>query len=172
MKNKLPINWSTSPLDAAVETACAAWDGVPFFSGGNSRLGIDCSHFAGRVLDSLSGTTRSTGLRCLPPHLGMLDPDGSEVRSAMRRFLECYPELAQHSDTAVQAGDLLVTGPKTGGPGHIYVVGGEPGRLWSSTVGVGVCYSSFFLDVKEALYRVYRADKSCWLSASANTPDM
>ena len=157
---QLNLKFQHSTADAIVERICSSWENTPFVASQNSREAIDCSHFAARVLDELEGTDSSHRLVGMPGyHAGL---HRQAVLRAIRAFLTAYPALLRRRTTIVLAGDILVSGPEKGGPGHLHVVGGKPSRLWQATPPQ-VQYSGYCLPEGRKLFGIYRSiHRSSW----------
>ena len=102
-----------------------SWDGTPHMDGQQCRgVAVDCVRFVSAVLDELAGT--STQLDRLPQDASFHNAD--VCTKALRRFMKAFPSRTVE-DGEMQPGDVLITGPKNGGPGHAIVAGAD-GALW------------------------------------------
>lgn len=177
----MPLRWRTFVLDEtgihrAAEAALLrrlgrileAWEGTPYRIGQCLRgTGAYCTAFLCAVLDDLYRRPEATPLPEIPIDASMHAPE--TARSGLRWFLEHYPnhERVQPGPdgyTVVQPGDVLVTGPQGGGPGHAILVGPRENTLWQCS-GLGVHYTGLALYEHYDLYAVYRmTDRHQWLS--------
>ncbi len=160
----LPLYFRPSPWDRQVEAVCAPWSGTPYMEGKHRRgVAVDCVHFGGEVLDTLYGTSKTGELAILRGDTCL--HNGEAIRRAMLAFLRLYEadRLPEASVYFVEAGDVLVIGPRNGGPGHLMIVGGSPGRLWHAS-SAGVCFTGYGANETEKLYAIYRPkNKDRWL---------
>ncbi len=160
----LPLTFRSSIWDRQVEAICGAWDGTPYMEGKHRRgVAVDCVHFGGEVLDSLYGTSKTREMTILRGDTCL--HNGEAIRRAMLAFLRLYEidRLPEASHYNIEAGDFLVIGPRNGGPGHLMIAGGVPGRLWHAT-RVGVACTGYGVPETEKLFAVYRPkNKDRWL---------
>lgn len=177
----LPLRWRSFVLgDTGVHRAgegnllrrleriLAFWEGTPYHLGQSVRgMGTFCTAFLCAVLDELYGRPAATPLPEIPVDASMHDP--ATARSGLRWFLEHYPnhervEPGPDGYTVVQPGDVLVTGPQGGGPGHAILVGPRENTLWQCS-GLGVHYTGLHIYEHYDLFAVYRmTDREKWLS--------
>lgn len=102
-----------------------SWDGTPHMDGQQCRgVAVDCVRFVSAVLDELAGT--NTQLDRLPQDASFHNAD--VCWKAFKRFMSEFP-TKDVLDSEMQPGDVLITGPKNGGPGHAIIVGAD-GALW------------------------------------------
>jgi len=104
------------------------WQDTPHMAGQQCKgKGVDCVRFVAGVLDEMQGT--STPTEHLPQDASF------HVREkcilAFRRFLTTFQGIELPEGSPVQPGDVIVTGPASGGPGHAIIVGTD-GRLWQT----------------------------------------
>lgn len=160
----LPLSFHISAWDRQVEAICASWDGTPYMEGKHRRgVAVDCVHFGGEVLDSLYGTSKTRELTILRGDTCL--HNGEAIRRAMAAFLRLYDadRLPEATTYTVEAGDILVVGPRFSGPGHLMIVGGASGRLWHATQR-GVACTGYGVSETERLFAVYRPlHKDRWL---------
>lgn len=104
-----------------------AWEDTPYRRGQQCKgAGVDCVRFVAAVLDELAGTR--TAIEALPDDQSFHDRDGA-VR-AMLRFSHLFG-MRPVSVLEAQPGDVLITAPPGGGPGHALIVGAHP-TLWEA----------------------------------------
>ena len=102
------------------------WEGTPHMDGQQAKgVGVDCVRFAAAVLDELGGTT--TSIEHLPRDLAFHQRE--KAVAGMRLFIDNFN--GQKVEEPYQPGDVFVTGPVTGGPGHAIILGPD-GGLWQS----------------------------------------
>lgn len=121
-----------------------AWKGTPYREGDMCRgAGVDCLRFGLAIMDEMYGTpTRAIPRVAQDASLH----DEAQVRAAVREMVRVYGPLVEVAEGApVMPGDLVVTGPEGGGPGHLMVVGPDPNELWHSTRGIGVVMTGVYV---------------------------
>lgn len=80
----------------------------------------------------------------------------------MRQIMERYPRHEEVTDGWVEPGDVLVTGPRNGGPGHMMIVGPRANTVWQASSD-HVHYTGLALPYTSKLFRVYRmCDRELW----------
>lgn len=178
--NKLPLIWA--PLDmrnaASEKRVCerlasvlASWEDTPYSSTQAVRgVGVYCTAFVCGVLDDLYRVERPTPLNTIPHDVSM--HCGASSRAGLRWFLRHYPtaDRIYSATTAedgeqveVQPGDILITGPVGGGPGHAILIGPRRNVMWQAS-GAHVHYTGFCVPTGYMLYAVYRfSDKERWI---------
>jgi hypothetical protein len=118
-----------------IDAAIRGWIGTKYMSGQQVRgAHADCVRFACGVLDDLYGRRRILP-RNLAIDAAIHAPE--EAWAQLRRLLEVYPEAeALHPDEDgiwnVEPGDVVVTGLKNGGPGHLVIVGARASTCWEA----------------------------------------
>lgn len=137
------------------------WQGTPYRAGQQVRgMGVDCVRFVAAVLDELRGTT--TPIETLPNDASMHTREGAiaSMLNIKRAFMPC--ELV--GDNSLEPGDVLVTGPRDGGPGHALIVGDQMNVLWeSSNTGVRRVGKSALARNGYELFYAYRlANRDTW----------
>lgn len=142
-----------------------AWEGTPYREGQSVRgVGTFCTAFVCAVLDELYQDGRATSLPEIPTDASM--HDRSTALAGLRWFLRRYPEHAEVTSGKIQPGDVLVTGPSGGGPGHAILVGPRENTLWQCSGG-SVHFTGMALPDCYQLHAVYRMkDRIRWLSNS------
>lgn len=139
----------------------AEWEGTPYLDGQCVKgVGTFCTAFVCSVLDELYGKDRPTPLPEIPTDAAMHDP--AKAREGLRWFLSHYPNHEKRVDPHVQPGDVLVTGPRGGGPGHAILVGPCENTLWQCSGG-SVHFTGMSLPDQYQLFAVYRmTDRMKW----------
>lgn len=135
-------------------TVLAAWQGTPYHEGQQAPgLGVDCVRFVCAVLDEMLLRER-TPISTLPPDAAMHNRAGA--LGVMKKIASLYPHVTVE-DESLEPGDVVVVGPRNGGPGHAMIVGTQKNVLWHavrprvSRTGVGEAHAH---DLE--LFRVYR----------------
>lgn len=153
-----------TPWMSKVEDACARWEKTPYkLNFCQKGVGVDCIHFVAAILDEMYGQAHSKNLRSLPPDACVHNRVG--VHKAGKALFKAYPAIEKVMDGTLEAGDLVITGPRSETPtaGHL-MIAGKRGKLWQS-ISTGVCFSGYGILDTEMLVSVYRAsDKTKWLS--------
>lgn len=107
-----------------IEARLREWEGTPYAPGQHvKQRGVDCVHFITAIYDSITG--QNFTYEPLPQDMSFHNKEGAEA--GMRRLFRMYPCEPLDSDT-VQAGDIVVCGPVSGGPGHGMIAGKS--ALW------------------------------------------
>ncbi len=127
----LQIEGATPEQNKSVEDRLQAilesWEGTPHMAGQQSKgKGVDCVRFVAAVLDEMAGT--ETDIKSLPQDTGFHQRE--KAMAGMRLFIKNFNGYKVEDDT-LQPGDVIVTGPLNGGPGHAIIVGTK-GFLWHS----------------------------------------
>lgn len=126
----------SNPNGAAIEQRIAAvldaWRDTPYRIGNQVRgEGVDCVRYVTGVLDDLVGYRR-VPLASLPDDACLHSREGAFA--AMREILRIYHELAPVEGDDIEPADILVVGPRGGGPGHAMIVGSQPNTIWHAGV--------------------------------------
>lgn len=137
------------------------WDSTPYVLGQcKPRVGTYCTAFVCAVLDELYRQPLAT-LPDIPHDAGMHDRE--TAMAGLRWFLRRYPNHGEVTDGWVQPGDVLVTGPRGGGPGHAILVGTRENTLWQCSGKSGVHFTGMALPDPYVLFAVYRmTDRLSW----------
>lgn len=111
-----------------LEAVLQSWAGTPYMHGQQCKgAGVDCVRFVFAVLDELLGVT--TPVVTLPPDVCVHAPEKAEEH--VERLRACY-DCAEVPLDAIEPGDVVVSGPVKGGPGHVFIMG-EGRVLWHAT---------------------------------------
>lgn len=159
----LPVTWR-SPANPfwlpRLKSVLVSWQGTPYCVGQQQKqIGVDCIRFGCAVLDELYRRPL-TDLPIRAPDASMHDPEGAF--SVMRQIVRRYPNHVTIEDGSVEPGDVLVVGPRNGGPGHMVIVGPQPNTLWQSSGGK-VHFTGLSLPGSATLFRTYRmVDREKW----------
>lgn len=160
----LPLRWRPLQDEVArgrIERILCDWEGTPYARGQRvKQVGVFCTAFVCAVLDELYGR-EPVDLPEIPDDASMHDP--ARARAGLRWFLRQYPcDVVE--DGFVEPGDVLITGPIAGGPGHAIFVGPQPGTLWQAS-GPAVHFTGMSIPGEYSLHAVYRLrERQKWSS--------
>jgi len=129
---KLQIEGLSESENAEVEDRIRnilySWEGTQHMDGQQAKgKGVDCVRFVAAVLDELSGT--KTDILHLPRDTSFHKRD--TAIAGMKLFIKQFNGYSLDPDEPLQPGDILVTGPRNGGPGHAIITGPD-NFLWHS----------------------------------------
>lgn len=173
--NPIPLTWRSFSINGGTHRAAenallrrmarifAEWEGTPYRTGQHvKQVGTFCTAFVAAVLDELYRLDRPVPLPEIPPDASF--HHSGTARAGLRWFLRQYPN---HEPIPiggeVQPGDVLVTGPGGGGPGHGILVGPAENTIWQCSGG-SVHFTGFALPEPYILYAAYRlTDRMLWL---------
>lgn len=111
----------------------ASWEGTPYAPGMQQKgMGTDCVRFVCGVLDELVGVWPYRPLETLPHDAAVNNRKGAI--NAMRTIRKLY-DFERVRDGIVEPGDVIVTGPPRGGPGHAMIVGHQRNTVWHAAAG-------------------------------------
>jgi hypothetical protein len=136
------------------------WEGTPYNTMfAEKRVGVHCSSFVCRVLDELYKRP-PTDLPAIPRDIGFHNRAGAIA--GLRWFMRQYPTCQQLTDNYVEPGDILIVGPKGGGPGHAMIVGPRENTIWQASEG-GVHYTGMALPEIYEFHAAFRfRDRKDW----------
>lgn len=125
--------------------------------------GCDCVGFVIAVLNELSGGGEIQRVD-FPPDGAMHNPKGAA--RVVRAIRKQFPHVAVR-EPVVQPGDVIVVGPRGGGPGHAMFGGTQANTLWHSNgphhgvqkTGIGEAQRNGM-----KVFRIYRPLKARWIS--------
>jgi len=121
-------------------------------------VAVDCVRFVSAVVDELYGI--QTEIEKLPPDAAFHSKE--TTLGAFRNFMSKYPHT-KVGGKEIQPGDILITGPRGGGPGHAIVVGVR--NLWHcdsySVVPTGTYLSNGGVYFLKTILR--GADRHLWV---------
>jgi len=152
------LAWTRHPDPAIAEE----WEGTPYESGQRvKKVAADCIGSVFGVIDDLDGQNRAS-LPGLPADAAMHSRDTAvaAVRELIRRYEPNRKlRLGRNGDVRVRPGDIVVTGYKGGGPGHVEIVGARRNELWHSLEdGAGFAQRGWGFLESQVLYGVWRAE--------------
>jgi hypothetical protein len=158
----MPLQWrrTTDAWVARLERILLSWEDTPYSPGQQEkREGVDCIRFGCAVLDELYCRPETD----LPPRAAdasMHDREGAF--SVMREIMRRYPNHVTVTDGQVEPGDILVVGPRNGGPGHMMIVGHARNTVWQASASK-VHFTGLYLPWGATLFRVFRmTDREKW----------
>lgn len=158
----MPVTWRAveSSWLKRLERVLLSWEETPYAPGQQRKgSGVDCIRFGCAVLDEMYRRP----LTDLPPRAAdasMHDRDGAFA--VMRQIMRRYPDHITVEDGFVEPGDVLVVGPRDGGPGHMMIVGHQPGTCWQASAD-RVHFTGLSLPTGATLFRVFRfVDRETW----------
>lgn len=164
-----PMSHVWTPLDfdggadvqARMLDILESWEGTRYLSGQDCRgVGADCIGFGFRVIDELY--RRPTPDRPKLPADTSMHNRVAAART-MRLLRKLYMPNKRVLTRELQPLDLIVTGPSTGGPGHLMLVGPRKNTIWQAIQGPGVSWTGWSLPDEWRLFRVYRfEDRERW----------
>ena len=144
-------DWS-GYVTSALRRYLESWLGTPYGVGQQQPgAGVDCVRFVAAVLDFLRDSR--TPLTLLPQDAAFHDRAGATA--AMLRFRRAFAPIVPSDGSELEPGDVLVTGPPHGGPGHAILVGPDPGTTWEAGYG-RVQRCGWVLPHRYRLFAVYR----------------
>lgn len=112
----------------------ASWEGTPYAAGqGHRGVGGDCVRATVAILSEWMRWPL-VPLDTLPPDASLHSRQGAmRGLHRIRRALPPHVRLRGDAKRRAQPGDVLVTGPLLGGPGHAIIVGPRENTLWQAT---------------------------------------
>ena len=136
------------------------WEDTPYNTKfADKGVGVYCSAFVCRVLDELY-QREPTALPAIPADIGFHSREGAAA--GLHWFMRTYPAFKKLQGIEIEPGDILITGPVGGGPGHAMIVGPRENTLWQADEG-GVHYTGMSLPDSYELYDVFRStDREKW----------
>jgi hypothetical protein len=94
------------------------WEDTPYCPGQQCKgVAVDCVRFVAAVIDEMLGM--ETPMARLPQDASFHNPE--LARRGMREFLTRYPSVK--APDVLEPGDVIVMGPRSGGPGHAAIIG-------------------------------------------------
>lgn len=138
------------------------WELTPYDTKfADKGIGSSCAGFVCRVLDELYGQSK-TDLPSIPTDISFHSPSGA--LASLKWFMRAFPQAKRIKDGWVQPGDVIITKPTHGGPGHAMIVGPRENTLWQNIKGgVGVHFTGLYVSASEELHSVFRfTDREKW----------
>lgn len=135
-----------------------SWEGTPYGAGQALRgVAGDCVRSTVSIV--------CEWLRLPMPALATLPQDAAlhNRRGAIRglhRIRRALPPHTRLKGLELQPGDIIVTGPPHGGPGHAIIVGTERANLWHTNPEAGMLRCGWALPPQHSkLFAAYRFDE-------------
>lgn len=127
---RLKIVPSGATYEQRLQQAIERWEGTRYYEGmQRCRVGVDCVRFVCAIADEMAGT--KTPIAKLPNDKSLHDPEGA--RMAFLVLMRLFGARRIQDPGYLEPGDVIVCGPKEGGPGHAMIVGLH--SLYHSTSG-------------------------------------
>lgn len=142
--------------------ALARWELTPYMRGQRCRgVAVDCVRFVTGLLDDLYGFERAEAPR-LPPDIAFHNRRGA--LAGMREVLRLYRPYDRVRDGTIEPGDVIVSGPVGGGPGHGMIVGVERATIYHAVENLGVIKTGLGLVANsQGFFAIFRVgDKERW----------
>lgn len=142
-------------IERRLASVLTKWEHTPYSSSliqQGPKGGVYCTAFVARVLDVLFGY-EPTPMPDIPHDAAMHNP--KKAVGALRWFFRRYHGSFEVKNLEVEPGDIAITGPKGGGPGHAMIVGPRENTLWQAD-GQRVHYTGMYLPEPYELHQVRR----------------
>lgn len=138
-----------------------SWVGTPYGIGQRTKqVAVDCVNFCTSFLDTMIGRSTPTKIQQLRGDRCLTKQGGTLI--AMKAILSCYEPHIEVRLGTVEPGDVAVTGPVGGGPGHVLVAGVRP-NTWFHATPKGVQMTGSGYSAGMLPFRIYRyLDKASW----------
>jgi len=159
----MPEHALSSHIEKRLGQILASWEGTRYVPGQRCRqVGVDCVRFVSAVLDELYHRPVATECPELPQDISMHNRRGA--LGGLRSFLRSYPEHERVFDGWVEPGDIIVSGPPQGGPGHAIIVGPMENTVWQASSPC-VHYTGLYVASEfQTVFAVYRLlDRHLWV---------
>ena len=145
-------------IAARIRDVLQSWKGTRYCAGQCAKgVAVDCVRFATACVDELFGDDHRR-LKTLPPDAAF-HATKTAIR-AMRKIRRLYEPMARVANGIVQPMDIVVTGPRNGGPGHMLLVGWRPNTLWETGTAA---VREVGWTPEGRLFRIYRlGDRHSW----------
>lgn len=161
MSRALGLTWAPLVDDSKqqhLRVILKSWEGTPYAAGSGVRgVASDCVRSTILVL--------SEWMRWAVPEIKTMPADASmhSRQGAMRGLHRIRRALPPHhrvrDSQTIQPGDVLITGPIGGGPGHSIIVGAEAHTLWQSLPSAGFQKWPCVLPPAQVLFAVLRLNE-------------
>lgn len=149
-------------IERRLERILGEWEGTPYVAGQRAKkVGVFCTAFVAGVLDELY-RQEPTPLPELPIDVSFHSTAGAIA--GMKWFLRHYPNHVAVDNLIVEPGDVIITGPVGGGPGHAMIVGSRENTIWEANGLSGVHYTGMTLADQYVLFGAFRlTDREVWI---------
>ena len=152
-------------LGVVVQSLLEKWEGTPYMEGQRLRgVAVDCVNFFAAVYDDLCGFTESPA-----PVLKLRGDralhDRTSTMKVMRTLIQAYAPNCRIDDGSIEPGDVAVTGPIGGGPGHVLIASNETNSFFHATTDRGIVRAgATYFDGIQQPFKIYRyQNKLRWL---------
>ncbi len=138
------------------------WERTPYDTKFSQKgEGSSCTGFICRVLDELYRRDE-TELPQIPNDIAFHDKAGAIA--GLKWFMRVFPAAERIEIGKVEPGDVIITEPTDGGPGHALIVGPRENTMWQTTDDVvGVHYTGLYVPSTYQLSAVFRFnDRETW----------
>lgn len=144
-------------IERRLEEILRDWSTTRYMSGQQSRgVHADCIGFVFGVVDELYGRP-SPPRPVLPPDTAMHSRE--KALATIKTLRQLYAPNTRIEDGTIEPGDIVVTGQRAGGPGHVMIVGPYRNTLWHCVNEIGVNQTGLgFAEGAERIFGVYRFD--------------
>jgi len=155
-------------ITARIQKVLESWRYTRYMAGQQTKGEkgvVDCVRFVFGVIDELYGRQFLPSPR-LPQDTAWHSRRGAmKALHTMRRI---YGASERVRRDRLQPGDVVITGPPGGGPGHAMIVGGRKNTLWHCVQNSGVCQTGIgFFNEQQRIFAVYRfSDREGWAHVS------
>ncbi len=159
-----PLPEELTPLYKKLQELFDSWRFTPYLEGSCAiQEGVDCVRWiCYGIVDQLFGYKRIINAK-LPSDACFHSP--KHCFAAMKILKESYDPLIRVPYSELQPGDLLVSGPLHGGPGHLMMVGPRPNTIWHTSIICGVTMTGMLPPFGYRFFRAWRfAERSKWLT--------
>lgn len=162
----VPLLWT--PIDlvvtARIHKELNSWLGTPYRHGmckKGPNGGANCITFVGGFLDA-AYRWAPIKITTWPGDVSLHNP--SLATRILREMLGRYPHDEIREEKSLEIGDMLVTGPLDGGPGHVCIAGMKQGLIYQALEGSGVVRTGCGYDPNvQQKFRIYRPKfKNTW----------
>lgn len=145
-------------IAARIRDVLQSWKGTRYCAGQRAKgVAVDCVRFATACVDELF-RVEHVPLETLPPDAAF-HAKKTAIR-AMRRIRRLYEPMTRVVDDIVQPMDIVVTGPRNGGPGHMMLVGWRPNTMWETGTAA---VREVGWTIADRVFRVYRlGERHAW----------
>lgn len=138
------------------------WERTPYnIRCAEKGVGSSCAGFICRLLAELY-RIEPVDIRAIPEDMSFHNRAGAVA--GLKWFLRTFPAAEKLESERVQPGDVIITEPLDGGPGHALMVGPREGTMWQNLdCQVGVHYTGLSVPSTYRLHSVYRfKDREDW----------
>lgn len=148
-------------IERRLERILGEWKDTPYHpSFIHKKQGVYCTAFVCRVLEELYRREWRDMLN-IPDDISFHNREGAIA--GLKWFMRQFPACEKITDNKIEPGDVIITGPEGGGPGHAIIVGPRRNTMWQASGTCGVHFTGLALPNIYELYAAYRfSDRSTW----------